>query len=117
MAKQKIEPCPLCGGEAKVKKYKEFPGGYYIECTECHSSSDRWGTRKDAIEEWNDRVEGRSIFLKSCPLCGGSACLYEEPDHERNIFVWQVECEDCEFSTPLMSREDAINLWNGDKNA
>lgn len=116
MPKQKIEPCPLCGGEAKVKKYKEFPGGYRVECTACHSSSDHWGTRKDAIEEWNVREPERTVYLKSCPLCGGASCLYEAVDNENNIFVWQVECDDCHFSTPPMRREEAICLWNGESN-
>lgn len=60
----KIEKCPFCGGEARIKSryigYGSVGLGahdwYSVECKECRASSDEYRSEAEAIEAWNRRV-------------------------------------------------------------
>ena len=53
----KLKPCPFCGGEAEMSKWK---CGYYVSCIEsdcfvCPETGD-FESREEAIEAWNKRA-------------------------------------------------------------
>lgn len=52
---EELKPCPFCGGEAVRKCI--FPNRYFfVECKNCHVSLPFKGTKEEAIEAWNRRV-------------------------------------------------------------
>lgn len=55
-----LEPCPFCGGNAKVDdEESDDVGGYFASCTKCPVSA--WGdTREEAIAAWNTRLTAQS---------------------------------------------------------
>lgn len=81
-----LKLCPYCGGIAKgyIKTVQSFTKvhNYYVECTECGASTERYTTefamlqngkfhvltRKEAIEktvdDWNNRIFATQIKLK-----------------------------------------------------
>lgn len=55
-----LQPCPFCGGTARFNETED--GGYFIECTNCRSSTClRYSLMDDAkpilAESWNRRVQ------------------------------------------------------------
>ena len=50
--KEKIKPCPFCGGEAELNSGVEN----WVECTVCHNRTDTWLCDSKAIERWNRRT-------------------------------------------------------------
>lgn len=59
--KDKLKPCPFCGGEAELVLSLSSSGMVYsIECNkkECPLSRTKWFNKKEkAVEMWNRRVE------------------------------------------------------------
>ena len=56
-----LKPCPCCGGkDVKVDYFFKPPKGvkyWFVGCIECGGSMDSKRTRKQAIADWNRRVE------------------------------------------------------------
>lgn len=54
-----LEPCPFCGGKAKVgcEKYWQPRVSRRIICTKCYSSSGWYDTEEEAAENWNRRAK------------------------------------------------------------
>lgn len=70
-----LKPCPFCGGEAEIHKFRrDNPDGswtmfstkpdsqykweYQIECTQCFIAIPKFmKTKKGAINKWNNRIE------------------------------------------------------------
>ncbi len=50
-------PCPFCGSEAVIEKYKEL--SYIVKCTKCPCNFGRqWYSRKfDIKKAWNTRTQ------------------------------------------------------------
>lgn len=57
--KDKLKPCPFCGGEAEVKTNYEYgkARGAFVFCIKCDMTSRIYSTRQYAIKVWNRRVE------------------------------------------------------------
>ena len=56
LTEPKLNPCPFCGGEAKVigrGKYSD----YLAKCLSCGATSEYKGTPEEAAETWNRRIE------------------------------------------------------------
>ena len=51
-----LEPCPFCGGEAKLFEDKDYQI-YSVTCTECDAGTNAYGIEQDAIDAWNKRIE------------------------------------------------------------
>ena len=51
---EKLKPCPLCGGEADLKR-----GLYvidnYVMCRACKTKTTLYNTKDEAIKRWNTR--------------------------------------------------------------
>lgn len=56
MNKEKLKPCPFCGGEAEIIK-AQFLGGdnYACRCVDCVAQSAFCWTEEKAVAEWNRR--------------------------------------------------------------
>lgn len=59
-----MEPCPFCGGEAKLTQFVSPKNFYYVECKNCHCKTDGYrcdinGTNEQnkaaQVEIWNRR--------------------------------------------------------------
>ena len=51
--KEKLKPCPFCGGKAMERKSNRF---YYVFCTNCHVKTVDSITQDGAIATWNRRT-------------------------------------------------------------
>lgn len=51
----KLKPCPFCGGEAMISGCDG--GEWIVICNVCDASIGYKGTEREAIEEWNCRIE------------------------------------------------------------
>lgn len=53
-----LDPCPFCGGKAKLNHTKSFfeeDNGYWIECTACEIQQGFSYKEAEAVERWNTR--------------------------------------------------------------
>lgn len=57
MGAVKLEPCPFCGGEAKITQACVMQPLFCVHCVDCDTSGGHYFTEEDAIEAWNTRVE------------------------------------------------------------
>lgn len=48
--------------------------------------------------------------LAACPFCGFAAIALEQYNAEYD--TWRVVCDDCDASSPVRSKADAIAAWN-----
>ena len=60
-----LDPCPFCGGEAKLCK-DVWPTGngtyaraYWVRCKRCKACSDEYKSADDAAQAWNQRDDAR----------------------------------------------------------
>ena len=63
MGKNKLKPCPFCGGRAFIHEIGEdFLGlgwkqrGYAVVCKECHASTEYDENKNISIQAWNKRA-------------------------------------------------------------
>lgn len=62
LAKRELKPCPFCGKDVEVKRYKANGNDWwYVACNHCMISIDPlfWNTnrtKKEIIEIWNRRA-------------------------------------------------------------
>lgn len=62
LAKNELKPCPFCGKDVKVKRYKASGHDWwFVECSNCKINIDplMWNfnrTKNEIIEIWNKRV-------------------------------------------------------------
>ena len=62
--KNKLLPCPFCGGEAIIE-YSDTTGQTYITCGNCTIELPNcYETDKEAIKVWNDQICAKSIAEK-----------------------------------------------------
>ena len=54
---EKPLPCPFCGGDNIAKCGSSFLNFYYVRCKRCHSATNSYNTKADAIAAWNRRVK------------------------------------------------------------
>jgi Lar family restriction alleviation protein len=66
--KNKLKPCPFCGGKSKIEGNTHY---VWVECYDCKSQTNSFKTLSDcdasnkAISAWNTRVEyDKSELLK-----------------------------------------------------
>lgn len=85
---------PFCDYSVKDKprqcNFEKRTGGSFLDCP--------------YIKEIED--------LKPCPFCGGKAKLY----YSNACSTWSVRCEEngcCVTNLLELSKEQAVNLWNG----
>jgi Lar family restriction alleviation protein len=53
-----LDPCPFCGGKAKLNHTKSFideDGGYWVSCTKCEVQQGFSYREEEAVERWNTR--------------------------------------------------------------
>ena len=73
-----LKPCPFCGGEAVISGCDG--GDWIVICNVCDASIGDKGTEREAIEEWNLRIE--PTFTPD-----------ELDAIRRNVCDWQAERE------------------------
>ena len=63
MAKEKLKPCPFCGGEI-IREHQQYHGEielvgklYQLFCVHCGGSVRGLKNYKEAIKAWNRRVK------------------------------------------------------------
>ena len=54
MSNKELLPCPFCGGEADIEGISEI---HYISCKNCYAETRTYGSKGEAINAWNKRVE------------------------------------------------------------
>ena len=59
ISRQKLKPCPFCGGEAVI--LAGFEEHIWIFCEECKAEISAHTTEAEAIEAWNKRAEQPAI--------------------------------------------------------
>ena len=121
--KEKVKPCPFCGGEAKYMKVgwvkgtpSEFADWVMIICPDCHCVTEAYKDINELTALWNKRAKNVNDYkrLSSCPHCGGKA----------NVSMitrgyYKVECanddyyECCHTASGISTnKERAITAWN-----
>lgn len=62
----KLKPCPFCGKQFNdypevmiIEKRKIMPDLYCVRCPKCSAFGSSEWSKKEAIEKWNKRFEGR----------------------------------------------------------
>lgn len=58
--KEKLLPCPFCGGEAEIVKWHNAPAGHFVDCNniDCEVQPQHAGRTKGlAITAWNTRTQ------------------------------------------------------------
>ncbi len=66
ISRQKLKPCPFCGGEPKIHRIDRSTEFFRIVCFNCFSDTGNYYTEKEAIEAWNKRVEPPADQWISC---------------------------------------------------
>ncbi|WP_294378437.1 dUTP diphosphatase [uncultured Slackia sp.] len=58
MSETKIERCPRCDHSAWLENMESIYGGraWAVECEHCHCSVVVYGTKEEAVDEWNRRA-------------------------------------------------------------
>ena len=58
--KEKLKPCPFCGGEAKLysRAIDWLLSEHLVRCKKCHCETDVYDTKEEATEAWNRRYKG-----------------------------------------------------------
>ena len=60
MSKDRLKPCPLCGGKARIGcvsiGFIHKRTGYYAKCELCRASSGVELDEDKVVEKWNRRV-------------------------------------------------------------
>lgn len=51
----KLKPCPFCGGRAVLSGCEDWQ--WTVNCIECDSMIGDYETEREAIENWNLRIE------------------------------------------------------------
>lgn len=111
-----LKPCPFCGGEAVVEKWRQFNmnAAYVVKCSECGATVPIWReTEEEATRQWNKRFDVTDkIELKTCPFCGGEAWFehLSECDDEG----YAVRCSECGIESPncCSNEHEAAQWWN-----
>jgi len=61
-----LQPCPFCGGQARLKKHNKMIDTWYVQCHTCgirtpystKAAFERWENAKNRpVEQWNRRVK------------------------------------------------------------
>lgn len=106
MSEIKLKPCPFCGGEAVIF-YPDctFPR---VACKKCKTTSNRYDSIQEAVDEWNRRSEESEIKLKPCPFCGGSQVEIYSP--YKGVYKVICLCGACGASSP--DEKKAYMYWN-----
>ena len=61
ISRQKLKPCPFCGGEAVI--LAGFEEHIWIFCEECKAEISAHTTEEEAIEAWNKRAEPPAVGI------------------------------------------------------
>ena len=89
-----LKPCPFCGGEAVVSGCDG--GDWIVICNVCDASIGDKGTEREAIEEWNLRIEP-------------TFTLDELDAIRRNVCDWQAERELSKIEQAIIDKcDDAL---------
>lgn len=55
--RQKLKPCPFCGGKAKICRNWNYVWDYgFIKCDTCGATTGKFDYYKSAIKAWNRRA-------------------------------------------------------------
>ena len=67
MSKQKLKPCPFCGGEANIMHMDGYP--YWVYCEDCGVKVyGRILDKEESIRAWNRRAKDEKSTQKNEPL-------------------------------------------------
>ena len=131
-------PCPFCGGEAVLRVMECIkPSGkkfriYAVECSNdceedptCFASTGWEETEKDAIAQWNTRIDQTKEYtiktevipaeLKCCPFCGFPARLVKVSGGFSDEPSYRIDCTNASCPTGTYGEESpelAIEQWN-----
>ena len=52
--KNKLKPCPFCGGKAVLKVN-------YVKCTQCYARTGQYDIQEEAKKSWNTRAVNNAV--------------------------------------------------------
>lgn len=53
--REKLKPCPFCGGKAQV--YQDYTSHYLVQCTKCGITTLHYGDTQSPKDVWNRRTK------------------------------------------------------------
>ena len=80
--KNKLLPCPYCGGEGKFKESGYMPE-FWVRCKKCFADTRICKTPDKAIKAWNTRIEKKPSVEKIAQLIASQD--YKNPSK----FKWE----------------------------
>ena len=89
--KDKLKPCPFCGGEARLITTKEAPEAW-VECNICGASSEFKPVEENAIKCWNSRAEIASEQNENLDILIQLAIDYEYCSIGDDNIIDHIEC-------------------------
>ena len=130
---EKLEPCPFCGGECKIKAAKKEYIGFTIwcECENCHARASGYcpdmkkedtaivnidSCRNKAIEAWNRRANDEKIdavkdAINNMPTAYDPDKVVEQLENERKF--WENAYDSNLGKEKARSNEHAIEIVKG----
>lgn len=74
----KLNPCPCCGGSAKIQKDKGKIDVFRVKCSQCGIKTGWWNGYVGAVDQWNKRVSENPkpeqkiyLLIEDDYSCGG----------------------------------------------
>ena len=94
MQKNKLLPCPFCGGEAKLIENNHYTDIHSVICKNCYIESDRYCTQEKAIRAWNTRKPMECIMEQLEECMSDAKNLWDNNDYytgQANAFKDAIE--------------------------
>ena len=95
--REKLKPCPFCGGEAE---YGLTMAGEEVYCTACYANMPRMTTADETIRRWNTRAD------RTCRMVP----MWEEPD--ANGYM-TCECDVCGWMADYAADSEPVGWCAG----
>ena len=84
MSEIKIERCPRCDRRAWLENMESIYGGraWAVECEHCHCSVVVYGTKEEAVDEWNRRARRLAGVAEIETVCAADQMPTRAHEHD-----------------------------------